>query len=187
MLAALACAGALLLAVALVLTLLNARYSSAGRVPFSFSYRGLYKVAPEPGGYVRLHRRWHGGALEYSFAVDPLKLPRYSGTAAAAVAVYASGYVHRLERSDAGFSLRGEGKTLLTKSLAGYQVAYATHVEGRPMYGRNILLLPETPGAREGVTIMMLMAPGANTQVTGPIEVGTTGILLRPLKTFAIG
>ena len=45
------------------------------------------------------------------------------------------------------------------------------------MYGRNILLLPEAPGAREGVTIVMLMAPGANSGVEGPIEVGTTGVL----------
>jgi len=186
LLAVLASVAAFVLAVALVLVLLNARYSHAGRVPFSFSYRGLYRVAPEPGGYVRLHRRWHGGALEYSFAVDPLKLPRYSGTAAAAVAVYASAYVRALERTDADFRLRGEGKTLVTKTLAGYQVAYTARVEGREMYGRNILLLPGVPGAREGVTIVMLMAPGANSQVEGPIEVGTTGALLRPLKTFAI-
>ena len=186
-LAAMASAVALVLAIALVLTLLNASYSHAGRVPFSFSYRGLYKVVPEPGGYVRLHRRWRGGALEYSFAVDPLTLPRYTGTTAAAVAVYASGYIRRLEREDAGFSLRGEGKTMLTKTVAGYQVAYTARVEGRPMLGRNILLLPQTPGAREGVTIVMLMAPGANSQVTGPIEVATTGILLRPLKTFSVG
>ena len=102
-----------------MLAFANARYSRAGRVPFSFSYREAPTAWRRPGGYVRRHRRWHGGALEYSFAVDPLKLPHYSGTAAAAVAVYASAYVHSLERTNVDFRLRGEGKTLLTKTLAG--------------------------------------------------------------------
>ena len=33
----------------------------------------------------------------------------------------------------------------------------------------------------------MLTAPGANPQITEPLEVGSTGVLLRPLKTFALG
>ncbi len=35
------------------LTLENASYSHGGRLPFSFSYRGLYHATPAPGEYVR--------------------------------------------------------------------------------------------------------------------------------------
>ena len=183
-LAALALLAALL--VALALTLLNASYSHNGRVPFSFSYRGLYRVAPEPGQYVRIVSRSGSGRLLYSFAVGPLTLAPYVGEPSGEVPLYASGYIERLRRSLAGFVLRGEGKTHVN-TVPGYSVLYTATVEGRPMYGRNVLLLPERTGAREGVTISMLTAPGASKQVQAPIEVGTNGLLARPLRSFTLG
>jgi hypothetical protein len=33
----------------------------------------------------------------------------------------------------------------------------------------------------------MLTAPKANPQVTSPLEVASTGVLLRPLTTFTLG
>lgn len=173
--------------VGLALTLLNAEYSRGGRVPFSFSYRGLYRVAPEAGGYVRIEQRLPDGALEYSFAVNPLKLAPYEGESTGAVALYASFYERELARSDTGFELRGEGKAMVSKTLTGYQVAYTAIVEGQEMYGRNLLLLPERAGAREGVAIVMLSQPHASGQVLTPLEVGTAGALERPLKTFELG
>ena len=83
--------------------------------------------------------------------------------------------------------LRGEGKARLSSTLGGYQVAYTRTYAGRPMMGRNILLLHERPGQRSGVEIVMLTAPGADPQITEPLEIGSTGSLLRPLKTFALG
>jgi hypothetical protein len=35
--------------------------------------------------------------------------------------------------------------------------------------------------------IVMLTSPTANAQVTAPLEVASAGVLLRPLKTFALG
>ena len=55
------------------------------------------------------------------------------------------------------------------------------------MYAREVLLLPQAAGAREGVEITMLTAPGASSQILTPLEVATTGVLLRPLKSFAFG
>jgi hypothetical protein len=40
---------------------------------------------------------------------------------------------------------------------------------------------------REGVVIAMLTSPTASAQVSSPLEVGETGVLLRPLKNFAFG
>jgi len=55
------------------------------------------------------------------------------------------------------------------------------------MFGRDVLLVPQQPGAREGVEIVMLTSPKASPQVTSPLEVASAGVLLRPLKTFTFG
>src|SRR5713226_7089825 len=74
-----ACAAAIALVIAAVLTLENATYSHGGHVPFSFAYRSLCRVAPDPGGYVKVQRHRADGSLEDSLAVEPLTLPPYSG------------------------------------------------------------------------------------------------------------
>ncbi len=177
----------LTLLIGLALTLENARYSHGGLVPFSFSYRGLYSVQPDPGGYVKVQSRWPDGSLKYSFAVDPLRLPHYSGSVWGELPIYAYGYIRYLSRYSRGFELRGEGKTRISNTLTGYQVAFSEKLEGREIYARNVLLLPERPGVRAGVIIAMLTSATASAQVTSPLEVGETGVLLRPLKNFAFG
>jgi hypothetical protein len=178
--------GMLAVAVAVALTLLNATFSHGGRVPFSFSYRGLYRVAPDPGGYVKIQQRGAGGVVRYSFAVDPLVLPPYVGEQSGELPLYAAGYIGLLRRRYRGFVLRGEGKTRVN-TVPAYDVLYTALVEGRQMYGRDVLLLPERSGAREGVDIVMLTAPGVSRQIDGPMEIATTGVLLRPLRSFSLG
>jgi hypothetical protein len=168
------------------LTLENAHYSHGASMPFSFSYRSLHRVAPGPGEYVKLERDGPGGRLEDSYAVRPLTLPPYSGGQTGELALYAAGYIARLRASDRDFVLRGEGKTRVN-AVPAYQVVYTTVLGGREMYGRNVLLLPQRPRARRGVSIVMLTSPTANAQVTAPSEVASEGVLLRPLKTFALG
>jgi hypothetical protein len=177
---------ALALAVGAFLTLENAHYSHGGRVRFGFSYRGLYRVAPQSGGYVRLERHDRAGRLEDSFEVGPLTLPAYAGAASGALPVYAAGYIHTLRARDEHFVLRAEGKTRVN-TVPAYQVLYTARMLGRTMWGRNVLLLPERAGAREGVTIVMLTSPTANAEVTTPLEVASAGVLLRPLKTLTLG
>jgi len=179
-------AAAIALAIGAFLTLENAHYSHGGRVPFGFSYRSLYRTTPEPGGYVRLERHDGAGRLEDSFEVGPLTLPPYTGASSGELPVYAVGYIKALQARDERFVLRDEGKTRVN-TVPAYQVIYTTSVHGRTMWGRNVLLLPERPGAREGVTIVMLTSPTADAQVTTPLEVASAGVLLRPLKTLTLG
>lgn len=179
--------GLAVLAIGIALTLLNATYSHRGRVPFSFSYRGLWKARPDPGGYVKVQRRGARGTLRDSFAVAPLRLPLYRGGLSGEMPLFAAGYIRALARRDRGFVLRGEGKTNVNKVLRGYDVFYTAVVEGREMYGRDVLLVPERPGAREGVALTMLTSPTASKEIKAPVEVATVGILLRPLKTFSFG
>jgi hypothetical protein len=179
--------GALLaLIVATVLTLENASFTHGGSVPFSFSYRNLYRVRPDPGGWVKVQRRGRGGRLEDSFAVEPLTLPPYGGGLSGELPLYAEGYIAGLRRRYRDFVLWGDGKTRVN-SVNAYDVLYTAYVEGRRMFGRDVLLLPQRPGARAGVDIVMLTAPEASPQVTSPPEVASAGVLARPLKTFTLG
>jgi len=179
--------GLLALLVGAGLTLENAKFSHGGSVPFSFSYRDLYRVAPEPGGFVKVESRWPDGALKYSYAVDPLKLPAYSGELTGEIPLYELVYARRLSQRYSDFELRGTGKTRVNSVLTGYQVLFTADIEGRKMYGRDVLLLPQRTGVREGVVVAMLTSPSASAQVSSPMEVGETGVVLRPLKTFAFG
>lgn len=179
-------AGGIALVVAVALTLLNAKYSHGGKVPFSFSYRSLYRVPPDPGGYVKIQRHGSNGELKDSFAVEPLVLPPYSGGLSGELPLYAAGYIRGLRSRYSDFALRGEGKTRVN-TVPAYNVLYTARVAGRTMYGRDVLLLPQRPGAREGLEIVMLTSPTASSQVTSPLEVASAGVLLRPLKTLTMG
>jgi hypothetical protein len=175
--------GLVVLAIAVAFTLLPAKFSYGGAAPFHFSYRGLYRTAPEPGEIVRIERR-ADGRLEDSYAVSSLRLPPYAGGESGELPLYASGYIGGLRGKFSDFVLRGEGKTRVN-TVPAYDVLYTATVGGREMYGRDVLLLPEQTGARDGVAIEMLSTPSA--KVTSPLEVGTEGVLEKPLKTFTFG
>lgn len=177
--------GLLALALGVALTLQNAHYSRGGAVPFSFSYRGLRRTAPWPGEWVRLRRERHG-RLEEAFAVGPLRLPPDTVGLSAELPLYATSYIDGLRHRYAGFMLRGEGKTRVN-TVPAYAIAYTATLAGRELYGRDILLLPERPGARLGVDIVMLSAPDTEPRVHSPLLVGTSGALERPLETFMLG
>jgi hypothetical protein len=175
--------GLVVLAAAVALTLQSASYSQGGIVPFSFRYKGLYRAAVDPGAYVKVQSRDGDGALRYSYEVYPLRLPAYQGAVSGELPRFASGYIGRLRARSTTFQLRGEGKTRVN-TVPGYQVLYSTRLAGREMYGRNVLLPPPRPGVRRGVEIVMLTAATASSEVKEPSDVASTGVLLRPLKTF---
>jgi hypothetical protein len=174
--------GLLALAAGAVLALLDSSYSHGGRVPFSFKYKGLYRTAPDPGGYVKVSRR-SDGRLGDSYAVAPLLLGGYRGSVTGELPLFAAGYARTLAERFSGFRLEGEGKTRISSTLAGYDVLYSAIVDGRKMYGRDVMLLPAKRGAREGVVVEMLSIQPAS--VSKPVA--SSGVLETPLKTFAFG
>jgi hypothetical protein len=173
-------------AVALALRLQSASYSHGGNVPFSFKYKGLYRTAPDGGALVKVASREPGAVPKYSYEVYPLTLPAYSGSSSGALPAYASGYIDRLRAHSASFVLRGEGKTRVN-TVPGYQILYTERAGGRELYGRTVLLVPARDGAREGVVIAMLNWSDATRSIKAPSEVASTGVLLRPLKSFTFG
>jgi|SRR6185437_10025868 len=172
----------LALAVAFALSLLDARYSHGGAVPFSFRYKSLYRTAPDPGGYVKVTHS-SGGRLEDSYAVAPMRLEAYEGNVSGALPVFAAGYTHALAERFAHFRFEGEGKTRISSTLGGYEVLYSAFLDGQTMHGRDVMLLPERPGAREGVVIEMLTSE----PVTVSEPVASSGVLEVPLKSFSFG
>jgi hypothetical protein len=100
--------------------------------------------------------------------------------------LYAASYIRTLSGRYAGFQLRGEGKTKVN-NVPAYHVFYTALIEGRRLYGRDVFLLPEGPGAREGVDIVMLTSTTKASVLGSPMEVASTGILGRPLKSFTLG
>jgi hypothetical protein len=177
-------AAACLVAVAgwVVLMLLDAGYSHGGRVPFSFKYKGLYRTTPDPGGYVKVVRG-SGGRLDDSYAVSPLRLAPYSGSVSGELPLFASGYTRTLAARFAHFRLEGEGKTRISSTLGGYDILFSALLDGRRVYGRDVMLLPERRGVREGVVVEMLSSKAAT--ISKPVA--SSGVLERPLKTFSFG
>ncbi len=83
--------------------------------------------------------------------------------------------------------LRGEGKTRVN-TVPAYDIAYTAQIEGRTVYGRDILLLPERSGARAGVHIVMLSSARRPTRRSPRrCSWATAGVLERPLETFTFG
>ncbi|MGA7706118.1 MAG: hypothetical protein WB998_14640 [Solirubrobacteraceae bacterium] len=165
------------------LNLLDASYSHGAPVPFSFKYKGLYRTAPDPGGYVKVARD-ADGRLRDSYAVAPFRVGTYTGNVSGELPVAAAAYVrHTLARRFDGFRFEGEGKTRISSTLGGYEVLYSATIGGRPMHGRDVMLLPERVGAREGVVVEML----TDEPVTVSEPVASSGVLEVPLKSFSFG
>ena len=174
--------GLLALILGAVLTLRNTSYSHSGEVPFSFDYKDLHPITPDPGGYVKIARHSARG-LESSYAVAPLLLAPYAGSLTGELPLVAAGYTRSLVHRFAHLEIEGEGKTRINSTLSGYQVLYKALLGGRTVYGRDVMLLPSTPGARKGVVVEMLSTEVAT--VAKPV--GSSGVLETPLKTFAFG
>ncbi len=187
MLVVLAGVGLTLALVAAGLTLENASYSHGGSVPFSFEYRDLYRVAPDPAGYVKVESRYPDGALRYSYAVDPLTLPAYAGAVQGEMPLYANGFIRALARRYRDFALRAEGKAKVNNTLIGYQVVFTAELHGGQVWGRDLLFTLPQAHPRTGVVVSMLSSPTATPSVLSALEVGGSGVLLRPLKTLTLG
>jgi hypothetical protein len=174
--------GLLALSTGGVLTLLDASYSQGGPLPFSFKYKGLYRTTPDPGSDVKLIRRSHG-IIEDSYAVAPIKLSPYGGSVTGELPLFAAAYTDKLSERFAHFRLEGEGKTRISSTLSGYQILYSALLDGHKMYGRDVMLLHGGHSPRRGVAIEMLSVERAT--VSRPV--GSSGVLEKPLKSFAFG
>jgi hypothetical protein len=187
--------------VAAIVTTRPATVSVGGPVPFTFSYKGLHRVQPELGSSAKVVLS-EGGRTEDTFAVAPLRLPVYAGSVTGEFPLYAASFIRRsLAGLYGDFELVGEGPirtaafgsweelppSTVYYHVPTYTIAFTAVQAGEPIVGRDVWLVPNTPGARQGVAITMLMAASAGRHPVSPLSLGTTGVLSRPMRTFSLG
>ena len=171
------------IAFAVALTVQDAAYSRGGTAPFSFRYRGLYRVAPDPGYFVKIARPRSGTPSDF-FEVAPLHLPPYTGSANAMLPLAAADRIRERQATVKGFDLQGEGRFRGTNGLA-YSISYAAKWNGQEMYIREILVLPPTTAPRDGLDVVLATRPSDT--ITADAPVGTTGPLQLPLRSVTVG
>lgn len=142
----------------------------------------LQRVAPRPGELVRLHARGPGVAL--SVTVRPLRLPPYPGVAGGELPVYAERHRAALRRWLEDFELRDEGKARIN-DVPGYQLGYRAGSAPRRIYGRDVLLVPDAAGARDGVVLRFLQR---NTgPALGPSDLNAIHLAKKAFRSFRFG
>ncbi len=156
------------------------------REPITFNLihtSGLARVAPHAGEILRLQSA-AGRADQESFVVQPLRLAPYRGDVSAGFLVASAGMIEQLRSQDPSFVYRGEGRTRVNR-LPGYQILFATKRDGKTVLGRRVMLVPDEPGAREGVDI--LLRSDISAAVPNVDAVGNNGLLKTPLRSFRFG
>jgi hypothetical protein len=171
--------------VALVFKLKDPVYSHSGPpASFSTTYsRSMTRLATPHGWPFELRENSSVG-LAASFEINTLHLPAYGGEISGLLPVVAAGMIRQLESSDPSFVLWSQGRTRINL-VPGYTFTFQRTIDGRPYWGRYVLLTPHISGDREGLLITMLTDPallkGATAPVT-PDSVASVGVLFDPLE-----
>jgi len=153
-------------------------------VTFNFAHAPALERFTRPDTIVALRRRKGGRQLE-SFVVRDLVLPPYRGAAGGLLPVYADGYMRELRRRYGGAELVNEGRTRINNGV-GYQITMRARRDGRALYLRHFLLVPELPdGQRRGVVLELETTFAAGTP--NAASTGTRAQLKTPLRSFRFG
>ena len=156
------------------------------RGPVVFNLRhtpALPRVAAQGDEVLRFEQREHGTVLQ-GFAVRPLTLPAHRGAAGGAYPVFADRVITGLGRTVDAFELADEGRIRINE-VPGYEVGYRGRVGGERVWGRIVLLVPDEPGAREGLRLDLIARRGSG--VSNPDDVGAVGQLKLPLRSLRFG
>lgn len=155
-------------------------------ITFNFAYGPKLHSVERPGTLVALRRPRAGRFLE-SFVIKDLRLPPYAGAVGGILPLYSVDYMHALRERYPGASLVNEGRTRINNGV-GYQMTFRGKRDGRTLYIRHFLLVPEIPdGQRHGVVIE-LEATYAKRGGTPSAELtGAQGPLRPALRSFRFG
>ena len=143
----------------------------------------VHRSPPSPGVLLDLEGR-RGDLFVQSLTIRPLHLPAYRGSVSGMLPVYAEPHVRAVSRRYDGFVALEEGKARINDA-PGYQVGFRARLGRRTIYGREILLVPDQPGAREGVVITVVQTHAAGAHSVD--DVGAVGAIKKPLRSFRFG
>lgn len=156
------------------------------REPLAFNLLtvpGLERVAAQPGEALRLEST-AARKDRQRYVVRPLRLPAYRGDSSAGFLAATATMAEQMRRADPELVYRGEGRARVNDN-PGYQIVYVTRRDGRTVYGRRILLVPDEPGARDGADITL--EAERSPAVPNVDAVGNNGLLKTPLRSFRFG
>ncbi|HEY1777265.1 MAG TPA: hypothetical protein VGG41_13990 [Solirubrobacteraceae bacterium] len=180
---------AVIVAAAVILLAVRLRdpvFSYSGTPAFSTSYTRAMAKQPTgtDGSILSLVQRSSAG-LEASFQISSLRVPRYQGEISGLLPVMASAMIARMQAANASFVPWSRGRTRIN-FVPGYAFSYQETIDGRPYWGRDVLITPHIRGDRRGLLITLLTSPTpliakATTPVT-PDSVGSVGVLFDPLE-----
>lgn len=180
----------LLVAVALAGTVVAVRDRNTKLVhrgdPFTFNLviTPELRARPERGGEL-LRVRGRRGGVDVQVTVSPLRIPAYGpGTGTAYLPLFADDLLARRRAELDGYELIEEGKQR-RDTLPGYMVVYRSGPPGREVVWRDTLLIPEEPGAREGVVLRMRQE-----RTGGPVRADGRKLIAagrRAFRSFAPG
>ncbi|MDQ3675585.1 MAG: hypothetical protein M3401_02095 [Actinomycetota bacterium] len=153
-------------------------------ITFNFAYGPQYERVTRPGALLAL-RRMRGDRFLESYVIRDLRLPRYRGAVGGMLPLYSDGHMRRLRQRYPGARLVNEGRTRLNNGV-GYQVTFRGVRDGRALYIRHFLVVPELPdGQRRGVLIELETTFAAGTP--NAESVGAVGPLKMALRSFRFG
>jgi len=159
-----------------------------GAVPFNVTWGREFERVREEGALLALVHRRADGLFLSSFTVRPLTLPPYRGPSSGFLPLFATFHIDALRDREADFKLVEEGKARVNL-VPGYQVVFRAKRPGpageRTFYGRDVLLVPDVPGARRGVLVQMRTTPASDTP--NPPGTGDYGPLRTPFRSFRLG
>ena len=155
--------------------------------PIAFNIKrpdSLARAEPRGGESLRLEERRGDGLFLQSFAARPLRLPAYAGRPGAALPLAAERLVDRERTRLQDFALVREGRVRINE-VPGYELVTSFQRDGRRMWSRVVLLVPDEDGARDGIQLSLLATPA--TGVPNASAVGDQGALKLPLRSFRFG
>ena len=143
----------------------------------------LHRMPPEPGVLLGLEGR-RGDLFLQSMTIRPLHLPAYRGAVSGLLPLYSEHHIRALTKRFDNFEPLEEGKARINEA-PGYQVGFQAKLDGRTVFGREVLVVPDQPGARDGVAITVLQTHAAGAHVVK--DVGTVGAIKKPFRSFRFG
>jgi hypothetical protein len=151
---------------------------------FNLRYANVLHRSPARGGVLFELVGKRGDVFLQSMTVRPLHLPRYAGAVSGQLPILAVQHAAVIRRAYPGFTVLDEGKARINDA-PGYQIGFRAERDGRTIFGKEILLLPDEPAARDGVTITLLQTHAAGAHEVD--DVGTVGALKKPFRSFRFG
>jgi len=124
--------------------------------PFTFNVVITPELREQPErGDELLRVGGRGGGIATEVTVAPLRIPDFGpATGSAYLPIFTDRYIATRRREVEGFRLIEEGRQR-RDDLPGHQVVYTSTSDGHQVVWRDTFLIPDKPGARDGVLLRL--------------------------------